>query len=263
MANVKVMVAGYHGRMGSTAAQMVIDTPNFDLVGVYDARGTDTNLKETAAFKDQDVPAFHDLAQIDTDATVWIDFTIPTAVFENAKFAINHGISPVIGTTGMTDEQVAELQTLAKNQQVGGLIAPNFGISAVLLMQFAQQAAKYFPDVEIIEMHHDDKIDSPSGTAISTAKKIAEVRKPKAQGNPDATETLPGARGAEYEGMRIHAVRLPGLVAHEEVMFGGPGEGLTIRQDSYDRISFMTGVKVAVEKINQYHELMVGLENLL
>jgi len=260
---VKVMVAGYHGRMGSTAAQMVIDNADFELVGVFDARGKDSNLGEDERFKGQDVPAFHNLDAIKTDATVWIDFTIPTAVYENAKFAINHGISPVIGTTGMTDEQVADLQKLAKEKQVGGLIAPNFGISAVLLMQFAQQAAKYFPDVEIIEMHHDDKIDSPSGTAISTAKKIAEVRKPKQQGNPDATETLPGARGAEYEGMRIHAVRLPGLVAHEEVMFGGPGEGLTIRQDSYDRISFMTGVKVAVEKINQYHELFIGLENLL
>ncbi|AVK60429.1 4-hydroxy-tetrahydrodipicolinate reductase [Lactobacillus sp. CBA3605] len=260
---IKVIVAGYQGRMGSTAAQMVIDNPDFELVGVYDARGTDQNLNENNQFSDQDVPAFHDLKQLTTDATVWIDFTVPTAVYENAQFALKHGISPVIGTTGMTDEQVAALQKLAKVQQVGGLIAPNFGISAVLLMQFAQQAAKYFPDVEIIEMHHDDKIDSPSGTAISTAKKIAEVRQPKEQGNPDATETLPGARGADYEGMRIHAVRLPGLVAHEEVMFGGPGEGLTIRQDSFDRISFMTGVKVAVEKVNQYQELFVGLEHLL
>ena len=146
---------------------------------------------------------------------------------------------------------------------VVGLIAPNFGISAVLLMQFAKQAAKYMPDVEIIEMHHDNKLDAPSGTAINTAKLIAEVREEHQQGNPEETESLDGARGANYEGMHIHSVRLPGYVAHEQVLFGSKGEALTIRQDSFDRESFMTGVALAVEKIGDYNELMVGLENLL
>lgn len=130
-------------------------------------------------------------------------------------------------------------------------------------MQFAQQAAKYLPDVEIIEMHHDKKLDAPSGTALNTAKLISEVRKQKIQGNPEEKESLIGARGADYEGMRIHSVRLPGYVAHEQVLFGGQGEALTIRQDSFDRISFMSGVAVAVKKIRDYDELLVGLENLL
>lgn len=260
---VKVLVAGFKGRMGNTTVQMVLEHEGFDLVGVFDPMASEKNLNENPTYSQTDVPVFTNLADIKTDAEVWIDFTRPTSVFENTKFALEHGISPVIGTTGMTDDQVKELQALAKEKQVGGLIAPNFGISAVLLMQFAKQAAKYLPDVEIIEMHHDNKLDAPSGTALNTAKMIAEVRKEHYQGNPDEKETLPGARGANYEGMRIHAVRLPGYVAHEQVLFGGKGEALTIRQDSFDRISFMSGVAVATEKIRNYSELMVGLENIL
>ena len=168
-----------------------------------------------------------------------------------------------MGTTGLKDEQIVELKEIAAKNGIGGLIAPNFGISAVLLIQFAKQAAKYMPDVEIIEMHHDNKLDAPSGTAINTVKLIAEVREEHQQGNPEETESLDGARGANYEGMHIHSVRLPGYVAHEQVLFGSKGEALTIRQDSFDRESFMTGVALAVEKIGDYNELMVGLENLL
>lgn len=261
---VKVLVAGFKGRMGNTTVQMVLEHKNFELVGVFDPMATEKNLNENPAYKETNVPVYTQLSDIKTtDPEVWIDFTRPTSVFDNAKFALENGISPVIGTTGMTDNQIKELQTLAKKKQVGGLIAPNFGISAVLLMQFAQQAAKYLPDVEIIEMHHDNKLDAPSGTAVNTAKLIAEVRKEHYQGNPDEKEVLKGARGADYEGMRIHAVRLPGYVAHEQVLFGGKGEALTIRQDSFDRISFMSGVAVATEKIRNYSELMIGLENIL
>ena len=224
---------------------MVLEHEDFELVGVFDPCAKEKNLNENAEYKDTDVPVYVSREEIKTDAEVWIDFTAPSAVFENAKFALENHISPVIGTTGMSDDQVAELQALAKKEHVGGLIAPNFGISAVLLMQFAKKAAEYLPDVEIIEMHHDNKLDAPSGTAINTAKMIAEVRK------------------AHKQGKRIHAVRLPGYVAHEQVLFGGKGEALTIRQDSFDRISFMSGVAVATEKIRNYDELMIGLENLL
>jgi 4-hydroxy-tetrahydrodipicolinate reductase len=261
---VKILVAGFKGRMGHTTVKMVLDHPEFELSGVYDPRSVENNLNEIAEFSQLDVPAYHQLTDIDADqAEVWIDFTAPQAVFENVKFALEHDISPVVGTTGLKDEQVAELKKIAHEKQVGGLIAPNFGISAVLLMQFAKQAAKYFPDVEIIEMHHDQKLDAPSGTAINTAKMIAEVRKEHYQGNPAETESIPGARGANYQGMRIHSVRLPGYVAHEQVLFGGPGEALTIRQDSFDRSSFMSGVAVAAGKVRDQHELLVGLENLL
>jgi len=143
------------------------------------------------------------------------------------------------------------------------LIAPNFALGAVLLMQFATQAAKYFPNVEIIELHHDKKKDAPSGTAIKTAELMAEVRESIQQGVADEEELIAGARGADFDGMRIHSVRLPGLVAHQEVIFGNQGEGLTLRHDSYDRSSFMTGVNLGIKEVVKRHELVYGLEHLL
>lgn len=257
----KVLVAGFTGAMGKQAVQLVQDTPGFELAAVF-APGLASTSPADNGLPDE-VSVFTKLADIQTDAVIWIDFTLPEAVYANTKFAIEHGISPVIGTTGLTDDQVSELQQLAADQQLGGLIAPNFGLSAVLLMKFAQEAAAYFPDVEIIEMHHDNKKDAPSGTALNTAKLIDEVRPAHQQGNPDETETLGHVRGGDYHGIKIHAVRLPGYVAHEQVLFGGAGEALTIRQDSFDRSSFMKGVKVALQKVTSLNELVVGLEKIL
>ncbi|MDM8262695.1 4-hydroxy-tetrahydrodipicolinate reductase [Ligilactobacillus salivarius] len=261
---INVLVAGFKGSMGNKTIHMVANNDKFKLAGVYNPVVTEKNVNEVAEFADLDVPVYTDYEQIPVnDIDVWIDFTIPSAVYQNVKFALENKISVVVGTTGLKDEQIVELKEIAAKNGIGGLIAPNFGISAVLLMQFAKQAAKYMPDVEIIEMHHDNKLDAPSGTAINTAKLIAEVREEHQQGNPEEIESLDGARGANYEGMHIHSVRLPGYVAHEQVLFGSKGEALTIRQDSFDRESFMTGVALAVEKIGDYNELMVGLENLL
>lgn len=257
----KVLVAGFTGAMGQKAVRLVQESDGYELVAGFAA-----GLKSKAP-KDYGLPAgvaiYGDLNEIQTDADIWIDFTLPSAVYANTKFAIEHGIHPVIGTTGLTDEQVSELQSLASAKHLGGLIAPNFGMSAVLLMKFAKEAAKYFPDVEIIEMHHDNKADAPSGTALSTAKLIDEVRPEHEQGNPNETKSLPGVRGGDYHGIHIHAVRLPGYVAHEQVLFGGPGEALTIRQDSFDRQSFMGGVKVAMNHVLGLKDLVVGLENVL
>ena len=169
----------------------------------------------------------------------------------------------MVGTTGFTTEEITDLIELSREKNLGGLIAPNFAIGAVLLMQFAVQAAKYFPNVEIIELHHDKKKDAPSGTAVKTAELISQVRQPQEQGATDEEESLPGARGANYQGMHIHSVRLPGLVAHQEVIFGSQGEGLTLRHDSYDRVSFMTGVNLGVKEVVKRHELVYGLEHLL
>ncbi len=169
----------------------------------------------------------------------------------------------MVGTTGFTTEEITDLIELSREKNLGGLIAPNFAIGAVLLMQFAAQAAKYFPNVEIIELHHDKKKDAPSGTAVKTAELISQVRQPQEQGAADEEESLPGARGANYQGMHIHSVRLPGLVAHQEVIFGSQGEGLTLRHDSYDRVSFMTGVNLGVKEVVKRHELVYGLEHLL
>lgn len=256
----KVLVAGFTGAMGQKAVNLVNSLDNFELVAGMSPTATNDpqkyNLPAGAKIY-QSLAEIHDLA-----ADIWIDFTTPKAVYDNVKFALEHHISPVVGTTGMSDEQEAELIKISQKEKVGGLIAPNFGMSAVLLMKFAKEAAKYFPDAEIIEMHHADKKDAPSGTALATAKMIAENR-PEHETAPDEVETLENVRGGDYQGIKIHSVRLPGYIAHEQVLFGGPGEALTIRQDSFDRESFMGGVKVALEKVDQLDELVVGLENIL
>jgi len=176
---------------------------------------------------------------------------------------LENGFAPVVGTTGFTEAQIQELTDLSKDKSIGGLIAPNFAIGAILLMKFAAEASKYFPDLEIIELHHDKKKDAPSGTAIKTAELMAEVRESIQQGVSDEEELISGARGANFDGMRIHSVRLPGLVAHQEVIFGNQGEGLTLRHDSYDRSSFMTGVNLGIKEVVKRHELVYGLEHLL
>ena len=203
-------------------------------------------------------------ALTDSDTEVVIDFTHPGVVMDNLKFLIDNGIHAVVGTTGFTDERLDQVREwLAAKPEVAVLIAPNFAIGAVLSMHFAQQAAQYFESVEVIELHHPHKADAPSGTAARTAELIAEARKGMPP-NPDATSTgLEGARGADVDGIPVHSVRLAGLVAHQEVLFGTQGETLTIRHDSIDRTSFVPGVLLAVRKIRDFPGLTVGLEPLL
>ncbi|MGG5340750.1 4-hydroxy-tetrahydrodipicolinate reductase [Enterococcus sp. AZ192] len=261
---IKVLVAGFKGKMGATATKMVLDHDDFELVGVLDPFEEKNHLNELAEYKGIDVPIFKNKKEVvSVKPDVWIDFTIPAVAYENTRFAIENHISPVVGTTGLTEEQLSELTTLSEELKVGGLIAPNFAVGAVLMMQFAQKAAAYFPDVEIIELHHDNKLDAPSGTALKTAEMMSEVRQKKTQGHQEEKELLAGARGADFDGMKIHSVRLPGLIAHQQVQFGGVGEGLTIRHDSYDRSSFMTGVALGCEKVIHLDKLVYGLENLL
>lgn len=262
---INIIVAGFKGRMGSTAVNMVIEHPNFNLVGLLDPLAKEKNINEIAGYTENNIPIFNEKEKMITNisADVWIDFTIPSVAYENTLFALSNQVRPVIGTTGFSDEQISELISSSKKQSIGGLIAPNFAIGAVLLMEFSKKAVEFFPDVEIIELHHDNKLDAPSGTAIKTAELMSEKRQEKIQGNPNEKESIQGARGADFEGMRIHSVRLPGLIAHQEVIFGGVGEGLTIRHDSYDRRSFMTGVALGCEKVMDYNELVYGLENFL
>lgn len=255
---IKILVAGFTGAMGKKVLRLIDRTDNYQLVAAYAPSATDPD--PTYYHLDKSVKIFHKLDEIKTDADVWIDFTLPSSVFADTQFAIQHGIHPVIGTSGLKDEQLKQLTDLAKIKHLGGIIAPNFGISAILLMKFAKEAAKYYPHAEIIEMHHADKRDAPSGTALNTAKLINQVRPEQ----PTTTEeTLAGVRGGDYHGIKIHSVRLPGYVAHEQVLFGGPGEALTIRQDSFDRDSFMQGVKVATDKVQSLDHLIVGLETIL
>jgi 4-hydroxy-tetrahydrodipicolinate reductase len=199
----------------------------------------------------------------DGDTEVVIDFTHPDVVMSNLEFLIGNGIHAVVGTTGFTTERLEQVQAWLTDTNTSVLIAPNFAIGAVLSMHFAKQAAPFFDSAEVIELHHPHKADAPSGTATRTAKLIAEARKDLPP-NPDATSTgLPGARGADVDGIPVHAVRLAGLVAHQEILFGTEGETLTIRHDSLDRTSFVPGVLLAVRRITERPGLTVGLEALL
>ena len=254
--SIRVIIAGFKGKMGQAACQMVLADPDLDLVAVIDPSEKVDSW--------QGVPVYNDKESlIGISADVWVDFTTPAVAYENTRFALENGFAPVVGTTGFTSQEIEELKELSRFKGLGGLIAPNFALGAVLLMQFAVQAAKYFPNVEIIELHHDKKKDAPSGTAIKTAELIAEVRESIQQGASDEEELIAGARGANFDGMRIHSIRLPGLVAHQEVIFGNQGEGLTLRHDSYDRSSFMTGVNLGIKEVVKRHELVYGLEHLL
>jgi 4-hydroxy-tetrahydrodipicolinate reductase len=201
-----------------------------------------------------------------SEAEVVVDFTHPGAVMDNLAYAVEHGIHAVVGTTGFTEERLASVRGwLAGRPGTGVLIAPNFALGAVLAMRFAQQAARFYSSVEIIELHHNRKADAPSGTAAHTARLVSEARREAGlEPGADATTTeVDGARGATVDDVRVHSVRLPGLVAHEEILFGQEGETLTIRHDSMDRSSFMPGVLLGVREVSRRPGLTVGLENVL
>jgi len=212
------------------------------------------------------VDAGEDRSRVAADAEVVIDFTTPDAVMDNVAWCIEHGIHVVVGTTGFTPDRVSSIRAqLEANPEVGVLIAANFSIGAVLMMHFAEQAARFYESAEIIELHHPNTVDAPSGTAQATAGRIAAARAEVGLGPvPDATATgLPGARGADVEGIHVHAVRLRGLIAHQEVLFGAEGETLTIRHDSLDRSSFMPGVLLGVRHVTSRPGLTLGIDDLL
>lgn len=242
---LRVAVIGAAGRMGQQVAEAVERADGLELAGRFDV-GDDLG----------------DLGGAD----VAVEFTVPGATLANVLHCVEQGVHAVVGTTGWTDESLGQVRAaLAVHPKVGVLIAPNFAIGAVLTMRFAAQAARFYESVEVIELHHPDKVDAPSGTAIHTAEVIAEARRAAdVSPAPDATASaLDGARGARVDGVPVHAVRLRGLVAHEEVLFGSPGETLTIRHDSYDRASFMPGVLAGVHGVVDRPGLTVGLEEIL
>ena len=245
--------------MGRAVLKAVIDDADLELVGAVDiSGGADTGELAGTGKNGVLVEANLAAALKRLKPEVMIDFTRPDVVYGNVLTALSHKVSPVVGTTGLSDAQKAEIKAAAEANDTPAFIAPNF---AMMLM--SRMAAKYMPDVEIIELHHDNKLDAPSGTAVQTAAMIAEVRAPHVQGHPDEEEKIAGARGAAYEGMRIHSVRLPGYVAHQEVIFGGLGQTLSIRHDSLNRESFMPGVVLAAKKVRGLKSLTVGLDKLL
>ena len=244
---IRVGVIGARGRMGSAVVQAVRDATGLELAAAIDLGDPLEALNIGGA-------------------EVVVDFTTPDVVMGNLKFAIEHDMHCVVGTTGFDDERLAQLREWCQaHPRVGVLIAPNFSIGAVLMMRLAEMAAPYFESAEIIELHHPDKVDAPSGTAAHTARAIAQARSVAgAAPMPDATiSSLPGARGARVDEIPVHSVRLRGLVAHQEVLFGGPGETLSIRHDSLDRSCFMPGVVLAVRSVADFPGVRVGLSEYL
>jgi len=238
-----IIINGALGRMGQLCALAVKAEPEFTVVAEL---GKNDNLEQQI---------------IDNKADIVIDFTTADAAFANTRTIIEAGVRPIIGTSGFKDDEIKQLAQLCDDKNLGAIIAPNFSIGAVLMMKYAQDAAQYLSHVEIIEMHHDGKQDSPSGTALKTADMIATNR--KANKLKASKETIPGARGAVSHEIPIHAIRLPGLVAHQAVIFGDVGETLTIRHDSTDRECFMPGVILACKEVMKLNRLVYGLEHIL
>ncbi|HLQ95213.1 MAG TPA: 4-hydroxy-tetrahydrodipicolinate reductase [Pseudogracilibacillus sp.] len=262
---MNIVVAGPRGRMGSEALKMIQQEEQFSLTACIDRTVTEETKKEVKTLTNQDIPLYSDIEEClqEVKADVLIDLTVSEPGFIHTKAALQHKVRAVVGTSGFSDEQIEELSSLAKENKTGCIIAPNFALGAVLMMQFAKTAARYFPDVEVIEKHHDQKIDAPSGTAKKTVELIQEERKEKEQGHPDEYETYTGARGADIGGVHVHSMRLPGLVAHQEVVFGSTSQLLTIQHDSFHRESFMEGLKLAVQEVENYEELVYGLEHVM
>jgi 4-hydroxy-tetrahydrodipicolinate reductase len=238
---------GARGRMGVEVCRAVDAAPDLELVAMIEQGDWLFNAS-------------------DAGAEVVVDFTTPEVVMDNLHWCIDQGINAVVGTSGFTEQRLARVRSwLEHKPEVGVVVAPNFAVGAVLMMEFAARAARFYESVEIVEQHHPDKVDAPSGTAVRTARLVAEARQAAGLSPmPDATTSeVAGARGAEVDGVRVHSVRARGLVAHQEVLFGSPGDILTIRHDSLDRASFMPGVLLAVRWVRQRPGLTVGLGPLL
>jgi 4-hydroxy-tetrahydrodipicolinate reductase len=244
MTSIRVGVLGSNGRMGATVCQAIAAASDCELVAELDIAN---DLAELVSKKVQ----------------VVVDFTTPDVVMANLEFLAKNNIHAVVGTTGFDAARLGKVAELFKQSEANVIIAPNFGLAAVLMMQFAQLAAPYFESAEIIELHHPRKADAPSGTAKRTAELIAQARTGLPPMPDASTDVVAGARGANISGIPVHSIRLQGLVAHQEVLFGTPGESLSIRHDSYDRESFMPGVLLAIRKVSEIPGLTFSLEELI
>ena len=274
-ASIPVIVNGAAGKMGREVIKAVAQASDLTLLGAIDTtpqhQGKDAG--ELAGLSEPlEVPISNQLEPMlayvagerQMQPGVLVDFTHPDVVYNNIRSAIAYGIRPVVGTTGLSPAQIQELSDFAEKASTGCLIIPNFSIGMVLLQEAAVRASQYFDHVEIIELHHNQKADAPSGTAIQTAQLLAELGKTFNTAMVEETEKIPGARGSlADEGIRIHSVRLPGLIAHQEVIFGAAGQIYTLRHDTSDRACYMPGVLLAIRKVNQLKSLVYGLEKIL
>ncbi|MFB2898365.1 4-hydroxy-tetrahydrodipicolinate reductase [Aerosakkonemataceae cyanobacterium BLCC-F50] len=269
---IPVVVNGAAGKMGREVITAVAGASDMTLLGAIDHNPEflDKDAGEIAGCGTLEVPITNQfepmlaMAAQERQLGVMVDFTHPSTVYDSVRSAIAYGVRPVVGTTGMSAEQIQDLAEFAEKASTGCLIIPNFSIGMVLLQQAAVQASKYFDHVEIIELHHNQKADAPSGTAVQTAKLLAELGKTYNPPLVKEEEKLAGARGSlAEEGIRIHSVRLPGLIAHQEVIFGAPGQIYTLRHDTSDRACYMPGVLLAIRQVTQLKSLVYGLEKIL
>jgi 4-hydroxy-tetrahydrodipicolinate reductase len=273
MAKIKVAIAGINGRMGRASINALAADNDFEIVGAFGRANADYVGKDLSWFlhaKTDPVGinacgSFEEMmAQIKDKPDVLLDNMVASASFETAKKAIAAGIRPVIGTSGLKPEMVAELSKLASEKSIGALIIPNFSIGAVLMMEFARQASKYFGHVEIVEMHGPKKVDAPSGTAMYTLNKIAAAGGPYNPKVVEEHELIPHARGGLHEsGVRVHSLRMPGLISHQDVLFAGDGEMLAVRHDSFNTNCFLKGITLAIKSVVTLSELKVGLETVM
>ena len=271
-----VLVSGALGRMGSEVVNSVLNSSDCELVAAIDTnkKNNGENISQLLNLKKSEVNVSNDLegslCSISQDyrnekiKPVLVDFTHPDSVYENTRSAIAYGISPVVGTTGLTPSQINDLAIFTQKANIGCAIIPNFSVGMVLLQQAASVAAKFYDNIELIEMHHNQKADSPSGTCIKTAEMIEEYPKKYNQNLVKETESLKGVRGGIRDsGLNIHSIRLPGLLAHQVVIMGSPGETYTIKHDTIDRKAYMPGVLQAIRKIGKFDSLIYGLEKLI
>lgn len=269
---IPVIVNGAGGKMGREVIKAVAASPDMTLLGAIDHNPAylEQDAGTLAGIDPLEVPIMNDregllaMAAQEKQPGVMVDFTHPDSVYENIRAAIAYGVRPVVGTTGLNPTQIQELAEFSDKASLGCLLIPNFSIGMVLLQQAAIAASRYFDHVEIIELHHNQKADAPSGTAVQTAQLLAELGKTYNVPLVEETEKLTGARGAQAEeGIRIHSVRLPGLIAHQEVIFGAPGQIYTLRHDTSDRSCYMPGVLLAIRKVVQLKTFVYGLEKIL
>lgn len=268
---IPVVVNGACGKMGQQVIKAVAQAEDMMLVGAIDKKPelVGEDIGTVIGYQPLEVPVMSDLEATLVMAqsqglAVMVDFTHPDSVYESVRAAIAYGVRPVVGTTGLSTSQILDLAEFADKASTGCLVVPNFSIGVVLMQQAAQQAAQYFDHVEIIELHHNQKADAPSGTAVQTAQMLAQTHKNFNPSLVSETETLIGARGGQTaEGIHIHSVRLPGLIAHQEILFGAPGQLYTLRHDTSDRASFMPGVLLCIRRVMALKSLIYGLDKVL
>lgn len=263
---IKVAVCGACGKMGMEVVKAVNNEKDLELVAAVDLNNIGSDIGQIVENTPDGIKIYSSLqdAANNVKIDVVVDFTVPDSVYKNALEALNLGIRPVIGTTGLKESQLLDIKKLSEEKKLGALVAPNFAVGAVLMMVFAAKASKYFENAEIIELHHNRKKDAPSGTALKTAELMTQCRNQFGKDNCTELEILKGARGGVTDSnIHIHSVRLPGYIAHQEVIFGSSGQSFMLRHDSFDRTSFMPGVVLSIRHVMKYQEFVYGLENIL